>query len=442
MVRYGGGIMKKTVLLRGPVLTRSGYGEQARFALRALRSREDMFDIFIHPLQWGHTGWISEMDEERSWIDQNIEKTISYVQNGGTFDISVQVTIPNEFEKLAGVNIGYTAGIETTKCALEWLDTANRNVDKIIFVSTHSKNTYDNTTHLIAVNKQGQGRLIEDKNDPLLNDANFEKQEFKSIVETHAVNYPVKKFDNLSALDLELTTDYNFVCVAQFGPRKNLQNTINWFVEEFHDDADAGLIVKTNVSKNSLIDRETCEGRFKGTLANYPDRKCKVYLLHGDMTDKEMHEIYLHDKVFAALSLTHGEGFGLPLFEAAYMGAPVVAPGWSGQMDFLCGEDGKENFYNVAFDLNPVQEAAVWKGVILKDSMWAHARENSAKEKMRECYNDAKEGKLEKYSQYADTLAERFDEDKMYAQFIDAMGVETAFDVESWLSDLDIEEVE
>ena len=38
--------MRKTIILRAPVLTRSGYGEQSRFALRALRSREDLFDIY------------------------------------------------------------------------------------------------------------------------------------------------------------------------------------------------------------------------------------------------------------------------------------------------------------------------------------------------------------------------------------------------------------
>jgi len=40
--------MRKKILLKGPLLTRSGYGEQARFALRALRSREDLFDIYIY----------------------------------------------------------------------------------------------------------------------------------------------------------------------------------------------------------------------------------------------------------------------------------------------------------------------------------------------------------------------------------------------------------
>ena len=59
-----GGSMKKKVLLVGPVLTRSGYGEQARFALRSLRSREDQFDIYIQPIKWGETSWISNYDEE------------------------------------------------------------------------------------------------------------------------------------------------------------------------------------------------------------------------------------------------------------------------------------------------------------------------------------------------------------------------------------------
>ena len=111
--------MKKSVILKGPLLTRSGYGEQARFALRSLRSREDLYDIFIQPLKWGETSWLCDTNEERAWIDQQIEKTISYVQQGGQFDLSVQVTIPNEFEPMAATNIGYTAGIETTRVAPE-----------------------------------------------------------------------------------------------------------------------------------------------------------------------------------------------------------------------------------------------------------------------------------------------------------------------------------
>ena len=67
--------MRKNVILKGPILTRSGYGEQARFALRSLRSRPDLYNVFIQPLSWGDTSWLTDVDEERTWIDQTIEKT-------------------------------------------------------------------------------------------------------------------------------------------------------------------------------------------------------------------------------------------------------------------------------------------------------------------------------------------------------------------------------
>ena len=133
--------MKKRILVRGPALSRSGYGEHTRFLLRALRSREDIFDVFLHNLNWGKTGWIWEQNEEREWFDQVIMKTIEYSQQGGQYDVSMQVTIPNEWEKLAPINIGVTAGIETTKVSPQWVEKSTL-VDRIITISEHSKQTY------------------------------------------------------------------------------------------------------------------------------------------------------------------------------------------------------------------------------------------------------------------------------------------------------------
>ena len=388
--------MKKKILLRGPVLTRSGYGEQARFALRSLRSREDLFDIYIQPLQWGKTSWLNDTNEEREWIDETIEKTIHYVQQGGHFDISLQVTIPNEFQKLAPVNIGYTAGIETTKVAHEWILKSNE-MDKIIVVSSHSKDVFLNTVYE-AVNKATGEEVLLKMNTPV-----------------EAVNYPVKTFDSLPEIEIHADTSFNFLAVAQFGPRKNLPNTIKWFVEEFRND-DVGLILKANIAKNCLLDREQLQGQLKQMLDGLGERKCKVYLLHGDMTDEEMHALYKHPKVNAFIALPHGEGFGLPIFEAAYSGLPVVATGWSGQLDFLVDEEGRSQFYNVAFDLQPVQKEVVWKGVLIENSMWAYPRETSAKEQMRLCYDNVNSGTVIWNN---GNLIERFSADKMYEQFSD-----------------------
>jgi glycosyltransferase involved in cell wall biosynthesis len=386
--------MKYKVILKGPVLTRSGYGEQARFALNSLRSREDLFDIYIQPLQWGKTSWLSEQTEERKFIDSTIEKTIGFIQQGGQFDMSVQVTIPNEFEKMANVNIGYTAGIETTACSAEWLQKINSIVDQVIVVSSFSKSAFINSEY----SGQNNGVPVSLRLEKPINH----------------VNYPVKEYDELPDLGIKLDYDFNFLAMAQWGPRKNLANTLKWFVEEFHDE-EVGLVIKSNLAKNCLIDREILMERLQDNLKNtFPNKKCKVYLLHGDMSEQEIHALYNHPQIRAKLALPHGEGFGLPLFEAAYSGLPVVATGWSGQLDFLTNESGEDKFYNVSYDIAPVPEEVVWENVLIKESMWAYPRESSAKEQMRKCYETN-----ELNPEYAEELKERFSKDKMYARFVE-----------------------
>ncbi len=393
--------MKKKILLKAPLLTRSGYGEQARFAMRALRAYEEEFEIFIQPLEWGKTSWINDMNEEREWIDEVIERTIFFIQQDGKFDISLQVTVPNEFEKLAETNIGYTAGIETTKVAPVWIDKSNV-MDKLIVVSNHAKQVFEKSEY----------KLINDKT----------KEEFPFLLKcpVDVVNYPVKEYSNLPELDLEITTKHNFLCISQMGPRKNLPNLIKWFVGEFKDD-DVGLVLKTNMMKNSLIDRSATEKNMRELLSTLPkDRKCKVYLLHGDMTDEEIHSLYINEKIHAFVSIPHGEGFGLPIFEAAYSGLPVVTIGWSGQCDYLFDEQGKERFYNVAYDINHIQKEAVWDGVLQKDSMWAYPREESAKQQMRNCLDDVINNNVIA-CEYASELKQRFSKEKMYKLFVDSV---------------------
>ena len=413
--------MRRKIILKAPLLTRSGYGEQSRFALRSLRSREDLFDIYIQPLQWGQTSWTNEDTEERAWIDQTIEKTIAHIQQGGQFDISLQVTIPNEWEGMAPVNIGYTAGIETTKVSYQWIDRGNQ-MDKIIVVSNHAKNTYKNTEYTAEDANTGQSLHL------------------RLETPVDVVNYPAKTHEDLPNLDLELENNFNFLAVAQFGPRKNLPNTVKWFVEEFHDE-EVGLIVKSNMARNCVMDREKLHLDLKNFVNEYPDKKCKVYLLHGDMTDEEMHALYIHPQIKALVALPHGEGFGLPIFEAAYSGLPVVATAWSGQLDFLVDKEGKEQYYGVAYDLQPVQDNVVWENVLIKESMWAYAREQSAKEHMRSCYNDiladSENLGADRAKKLAAYIHDEFAAEKRYKEFCDAIVDEEAVGIENWLMALD-----
>tara|TARA_R100001443_G_scaffold97575_1_gene104443 strand:+ start:2759 stop:4012 length:1254 start_codon:yes stop_codon:yes gene_type:complete len=397
--------MKTRLLVRGPALSQSGYGEQTRFALRALRSREDLFDVYLHNVPWGNTGWICKDDEERQWIDSIITKTEIDKQSRRNYDVSLQITIPNEWKKEAPINIGYTAGIETTMVAPVWIQLGDQ-MDHIIVVSNHSKNVYKNTKVNVA------------------NEAGTIIQENVSVVTPiTVVNFPTRVSE--PALEgLDLTTDFNFLTVAQWGPRKNLQKTIKSFVEEFRNE-DVGLVVKTNIGKNNKVDRENTKKTLKQTLEKFPDRKCKVYLLHGVLSEEELSGLYQHPKIKAYVSLTHGEGFGLPLFESAYYGLPVIAPVWSGQCDYLnmptVNKNGKEKIKTmcakVDHELKRVGEDAVWDGVIDKHSSWAYPSHASYKNKLRDVYKDHNRFKSQAKKLQA-WILENFSATQKYEEFV------------------------
>jgi len=391
------------------MLSRSGYGEQARFALRALRTREEVFDIYLMNIPWGHTGQIIGHKEERAWIEERLAQTALFAQQGGQFDLSLQITIPNEFEKIAPINIAYTAGIETTKVPAQWIDKTNTTIDRMITVGEHGKKVFENTVYTIKNNETGE-----------------EIPNFKVNVPITAVNYAVIETDAVP-LEIDLVTDKNFLVVAQWGPRKNLDNTIKWFVEEFKDDETVGLVLKTNMAGDSVMDRAITQARLSALLRDYGnDRKCKVYLLHGEITTEQLTWLYRHPTMKALINIAHGEGFGLPMFEAAYNGLPLITVTWSGQMDFICRPNKKgktfPRVHRVDYDLKPVQKEAVWPGVIEEDSLWAFAREASYKRAIRaamekEIHSRAEAAALQKY------IKEKFTKENQYKQFIQAMGI-------------------
>lgn len=416
------------VFLKAPILTQSGYGHHSRTVYRALKTREDLFDIYVQPIPWGQTSWLWEDSEERKEIDESLSKTIEFLNRDGKFDVSIQVTIPNEWEHHAPVNIGITAGIETDKVSPLWLQKCNM-MTKVLTISQHSMSSFTDTIYDAVNNQTGE--------------------EFKFALETPIdyVNYPVRK-EEPADIELDLETDFNFLTVAQMGPRKNLASTIDAFIDNFRDDENVGLIIKTNMAKNSLIDRLNCCNALQTRLAELGERKCKVYLLHGSLSDKEMAALYTHEKVKALVSTTHGEGFGLPIFEAAYYGLPVLATDWSGHLDFLYKKTKQKNgkvkskhlFGKISYKLANIPEQCIWEDVLIKESRWAYPELASVKNNMLEIYKDY--GRFKKRAkELQNWVCKEFAEDKIYSQYVESMlevipeaGV---LDPDAWLSEIE-----
>jgi glycosyltransferase involved in cell wall biosynthesis len=392
----------KKVFIRAPLLTRSGYGEHARMIVDALSTRPELFDLYVEPINWGNTPWITDHGHRRKYYDFLATKKHSY---NGPFDLSIQITIPPEFKRYAKKNIGVTAGIESDRVSPAWINHAN-SMDLMILTSKHAK----------------EGFL---RNDVRATLQSGEVVDLKYRTPTKIINYPVKytEAEDLSE-KLSLPNDFNFLTIAQWGPRKNLDNLIRWFVQEFHHE-EIGLVVKTNKAKNCLSDRLVCTKLMEGILKEYPQKKCSVHLLHGSMTEEEIHGIYLHPKIKAYVTTTHGEGYGLPLFEAAYSGMPIAAPGWSGHMDFLCiSKEGKKNrqtmFDKIGYEIKPIQAEAVWDGVLEKDSQWCYPKEHKVKSVMRKMYTNYN-AKEKTALILKESLLETHSEDIIQKQVVDAI---------------------
>lgn len=404
----------KKVLVKGPALSLSGYGEQARFAIQSL-SKSRNVDLYLINIPWGKTGQITDEDQLH-FLYGLLEKTKQYSEsvNGKmSFDISVQVTIPNEFEKIAKYNIGYTAGIETTKVSPEWIDKSNT-MDKIIVPSNHSRKVFEETIYKAVVQETK------------------ENTEFKLKTPIETCSFPATIGD-VHVPDLKLETEWNFLSVAQWGIRKNVEATINNFLKEFKDDK-VGLVLKLNMVKNSTMDKLSTQQKVQTAVERFKEEngelKCRVYLLHGSLTDQEMKGLYKHPKIKAFVTTTHGEGFGLPIFDAAIHELPIIAPAWSSYIDFLYApkkikgnkEKNKPHFTKIDFDLQKVQKEAVWKSIIQADSQWCFVKDHSVRSAMREVFknygpklSDAK--KLSKF------VLKNFNQQKQETQFQIACGV-------------------
>lgn len=424
--------MKKKILVRGPALSQSGYGEHARMILRALKEREDLFDVFVVPTGWGHTGWLTTNDAFRAWVDQRILITQAAIQQRVQFDISIQVSIPNEFERLAPVNIGVTAGVETTKVSPAWLQKCNE-MDKVIVPSTFAKWGFENTVY------QGQ--------DQFGNPATLKLQ-----TPIEVIPYPVR--DDVEVIPeftdkIDLShDDFAYLMVGQWGPRKNMDNAIRWWLEE-NWDQDVVLVVKTSHRRNNIMDRDFTENRLKTILRSVKldpkNRKCSVKLLHGDMSEAEMKTLYHHPAIKCMVTATHGEGFGLPLFEFAQTGKLIVAPGWSAHLDFLTypNEKGEQvnGFLEVDYTVAPIQKEAVWDGVLQADSSWCYPDEASFKQRVRQARTKIKKWEP-KAKAVAKNIQSRFNTIDINHSVVAKLNLnEGNLDVHSWLESLEVQDI-
>ena len=324
--------MKPMVLVTAPVGTRSGYGAHSRDICRSLIAL-DKYDVRIWPVRWGNTpqNALSEQNEEDKPI---IQRLLSSPEVERQPDVHFHIVVPNEFQPIAKYNIGVTAGIETTVVPPPWIEGLNKmdlNIVPAKFVKDTIVNTkfdkHDENT------KQKIGELKNEKPIEVL----FEGADTNLFK-------PTREFskDLLNEMD-NIKEDFCFLHVGHWlqgnvgEDRKDIGMLVRTFFETFKNQKEKpALILKTSGATPCILDREEIMDK----VDNIKRAMGKVdlpnlYILHGDLRDEEMNQLYSHPKVKSHVSFTHGEGFGRPLLEASLSEKPVIASNWSGHIDFL-----------------------------------------------------------------------------------------------------------
>jgi len=374
--------MKPLVAISCPIDTFSGYGARSRdIVLPIIKS--NLYDVKILAQRWGTTPWgFLENDNP----DHKLMKDC--ILQGNQLpkqpDIWIQITVPNEFQAVGKYNIGITAGIETTLCAPQWIDGVNR-MNITLVSSKHAKRVFQNSA-FDEKNQQGQITRkiqLEKPVEVLFEGANLEiyKKLDKTEGEvTESVNDLVKE-------------DFNYLFVGHWlqgdigQDRKDVGMLIKTFLETFKNKkARPGLILKTSNATPSIMDREAILDKIRAIQASVEGDLPNVYLLHGELSDDEMNELYNHSKVKAHVSFAKGEGYGRPLLEASISGKPVIAPNYSGHLDFL----DDEMSILLPGTLTQIHGSAVVQDMLIPESSWYTVDYRKAADTLEDVYKNYK----------------------------------------------------
>jgi glycosyltransferase involved in cell wall biosynthesis len=373
--------MKPTLVFQAPVATRSGYGDHARDLLHSLY-KLDKFEIKVISTRWGATPMdaLNYDNQFHKWIVDNIIQKPEQKP-----DVYIQVTVPNEFQPLGHYNIGITAGIETTHCALDWIHGCNR-MDLIITPSEHAKKSLVDTVYNEQDNKTKQlitQHRIQKPVEVLFE--GFDENDFGTEVVAH-----------ISELD-EVKEDFAFLFVGHWlrgdlgEDRKNVGMMIKTFAMAFKNEkVKPALILKTSTAGFSIMDRERLVSKIRETLGK-DYKSVSVYLLHGDLTSAQMNGLYEHPKVKAMLNFTKGEGFGRPLLEFSLTGKPVIVSNWSGHLDFL-----KSGAVLLEGELKEVHESAA-DNFLLKEAKWFNVNVSKSLPVIKDVYKNYDKYKVDSF---------------------------------------------
>ena len=370
--------MKQLIFISCPIDTFSGYGARSRDIAKALIDNGN-YDVKILPQRWGATpfGFLQPDNSEHKKI---IDCIWNQPQLPRQPDCWIQITVPNEFQAVGKYNIGITAGIETTVCDPSWIEGCNR-MNLVLTSSEHAKNVFQNSK--FEKRDQQTSRVLENI-------------ELKTPIEVlfEGLNTNIyKKIDTFNTSIKEIldtiSEEFCFLFVGHWLPgnlgedRKDVGMMIKTFLETFKNrKIKPALVLKVNQVNFSIMDRNDTIEKINNIRNQVSGDLPNIHLIHGELKDEEINELYNHSKIKALVSFTKGEGFGRPLLEFTPSQKPVIVSNWSGHLDFL------KYATLLSGEVKQIHPSAVVQNMLLPESSWFTVDYKKAGDVLEEIYKN------------------------------------------------------
>lgn len=401
---------KPLVVYSSAAFNNSGYGRYsldiAKILLRYCKKKDWNLKLAVHG--WGSC---SNRDiNELSADPESLELMQLILRENLTKkpDVWFQVSLPCDFKANGNFNIGGSAGIETTQYPATFIEGSN-NMNLNIVMSEFNKEVATKTEY---IKKEPNGTQS-----PL---------KLNKPIETLMWGQDDKLFANIDpvpSIDEELakiSETFAFFYSGMWGgnmnsDRKNTGKLIETFLKTFAGiDNPPCLILKTNGPLIGIPDRHQCIDKLNeitNMVKNQLGGNVKlpnVFLIYGQLTEKEM--VYLHscEKVKVFVSFTFGESWGGSSLASTFALKPTLLPRNSGQLDFM-DEKYADFFEGKLVEVND----AACNDWILKGSKWFEVDYTKASEKMKDYFNNYSQERINKAIKLGLENREKFNLKKM-----------------------------
>tara|TARA_R110000868_G_scaffold18531_11_gene81370 strand:+ start:5578 stop:6699 length:1122 start_codon:yes stop_codon:yes gene_type:complete len=203
----------------------------------------------------------------------------------------------------------------------------------------------------------------------------------------------ISKFnENYDKLDmLEVNDQFKFYTICDLNSRKNIESIIKCFHSEFCNGEQVALVLKIN---KHGISSEAIGQEFESISLNIKERLrigpvkdfAKEVIIPTYLSNDQINQ--LHHTCDCYISLSHGEAWSIPAFDAMAFGNTPICGKEGGPRQFIDSKDKNtghliEGVYDVCFHLDPAFDF-----LFTGREEWFHASESQAKKAMRYCYEN------------------------------------------------------